>query len=138
MIQNRKQNCIINLFGKELFRSKSFVGSVHTIKADRPLLSYVYASIYIFKLLTRALKSIAAKPGGNQSRVNRAHERSSSSRPSRATFFPRKMSEYSSYFYERRCYICERSAPSSPKDRYAPQKSTHRVRFTEPSKWKKF
>ncbi|XP_006614627.1 uncharacterized protein LOC102672342 isoform X1 [Apis dorsata] len=43
------------------------------------------------------------------------------------------MSEYSSYFYERRCYICERSA-SYPKNRYVPKKSTHRVRFTEPSK----
>ncbi|KAG6794939.1 homeodomain-only protein [Apis mellifera caucasica] len=43
------------------------------------------------------------------------------------------MSEYSSYFYERRCYICERSA-SYPKNRHVPKKSTHRVRFAEPSK----
>lgn len=98
----------------------------------------MYASIYIFKLLNARLKSIAAKPGRNQSRVNRAHERLSSSRPSRTqNSIPREMSEYSSYFYERRCYICERSA-SYPKNRYVPKKSTHRVRFTEPSKWNKF
>lgn len=41
-------------------------------------------------------------------------------------------SKYLSYFYERKCYLCERRTTYPDFD--APRKSTQRVRFAEPSK----
>ncbi|KOX72384.1 Homeodomain-only protein [Melipona quadrifasciata] len=38
-----------------------------------------------------------------------------------------------SYFYERKCYLCEKSTVYPP-DCNVPKKTTHRVRFTEPNK----
>ncbi|CAL7938184.1 unnamed protein product [Xylocopa violacea] len=39
-----------------------------------------------------------------------------------------------SYFYERKCYLCERRTACLDDEFDAPKKSTRRVRFSEPSK----
>lgn len=60
---------------------ESFVRSVHIYYQGWTSPTCTHRFTFL-NCLTRA-KSIAEKPGRNQSRVNRAHERSSSSRPSR-------------------------------------------------------